>query len=315
MSSSRIIGLDVGGTQVKGGWIETSELPRPDPSALEERTQSIDTVLENGVDDFLKRLTSFAQDLGFDGALGVGVPGVFHSETGELQRSANMRALEGLRLEGELRARLGARPDLRITVDNDANAAAFGEQWLGAGRDVADLVLITLGTGIGGGVVLDGKVLRGPSGRGGEIGHLVVRARDSQAPEQEGLRCGCGAYGCLERVASATAAMRRAREASLTGNLEELHRRAAAGSPAECALFHGIGRDLGAGILSAVALLDITTVLIGGGFGRALEVLRPGIQEVLGERNYGTDQVIVRPAALGPSAGWIGAARSASPGE
>lgn len=313
MEPSRIIGLDVGGTQVKGGWIETSDLPCPDPSVLQKRTRSIDTVLENGVDDFLNRLTDFALELGFDGALGVGVPGVFHAETGELQRSANMRELEGLRLQGELRERIAGGPGARITVDNDANAAAFGEQWLGAGKDVADLILITLGTGVGGGVVLGGKVLRGPSGRGGEIGHLVVRARDSQAPEEEGLRCGCGAYGCLERVASATAAMRRARHASLPEDLEELHRRAVDGSPAEQALFREIGRDLGAGILSAVALLDVTTVLIGGGFGRALEVLRPGIQEALGERNYGTDQVVVRSAALGTGAGWIGAARSACP--
>ena len=310
MAAARIIGLDVGGTQVKGGWIETSEFPRPDPAVLEGRTRSIDTTLDSGVEDFLGRLVSFAEELGFDGALGVGVPGVFHAETGELQRSANMRPLEGVRLELALRGLLGTWPEA-VVVDNDANAAAYGEQWLGAGRDVTDLILITLGTGVGGGVVLDGEVFRGPSGRGGEIGHLVVRSRERDAPEDEGMRCGCGAYGCLERVASATAARRRAREAGLPEDLEELHRRAADGSAAELALFHEVGRDLGAGILSAVALLDVTTVLIGGGFGRALEVLRPGIEEVLRERDYGSDAVVVRAAALGPSAGWIGAARSA----
>ena len=191
MAASRIIGLDVGGTQVKGGWIGTGELPTPDPAALEPRTRAIDTALERGVDDLLDRLVVFANELGFDGRLGVGVPGVFDARTGELQRSANMHALEGLRLEDALRQRLGSRAEA-VVLDNDANAAAFGEQWLGAGTDVDDLILLTLGTGVGGGVVLDGEVFRGPGGRGGEIGHLVVRARDTDPPEEEGLRCGCG---------------------------------------------------------------------------------------------------------------------------
>jgi len=311
VAASRIIGLDVGGTQVKGGWIGTGELPTPDPAALEPRTRAIDTALERGVDDLLDRLVVFANELGFDGRLGVGVPGVFDARTGELQRSANMHALEGLRLEDALRQRLGSRAEA-VVLDNDANAAAFGEQWLGAGTDVDDLILLTLGTGVGGGVVLDGEVFRGPGGRGGEIGHLVVRARDTDAPEEEGLRCGCGAYGCLERVVSATAAMRRARAAGLPEDLEELARRARDGSRAEAQLFREVGRDLGAGILSAVALLDVTTVLIGGGFGRALEALRPGLDEALAERDYGQDAVVVRAANLGASAGWIGAARGAA---
>jgi glucokinase len=236
---------------------------------------------------------------------------VFDSHTGELQRSANMHALQGQRIEHQLRQRLDAGEDQVVTVDNDANAAAYGEQWLGAGRDVADLILFTLGTGVGGGVVLGGEVFRGPSGRGGELGHLVIRGRDSSEPEQEGLRCGCGAYGCLERLVSATAAQRRARARGLTDNMIELHRQARqAPGPARQVLFE-VGRDLGAGILTASALLDVTTVLIGGGFGRALELLRPGIEAVLAERDYGGLGIDVRSAALGASAGWIGAARSA----
>lgn len=307
----RVVGLDVGGTQVKGGWIEADELPDPDPGVLVERTRAIDTDLDRGVSDLLDRLAAFARELGLVDVLGVGVPGVFHPATGELLRSANMRAIEGVRLREELAARLDVGA---IAVDNDANAAAFGEQWLGAGRDVDDLILVTLGTGVGGAVVLSGEVFRGPTGRGGEIGHLVVRSRDAGEPEDPGLRCGCGAYGCLERVASATAARRRARAAGLTEDLEELHRRATEGSETERALFHDVGRDLGAGLLSAVALLDVTTVLVGGGFGAALDVLRPGIEEVLAERDYGNDPVVVRRAELGEAAGWIGAARGAVSG-
>ncbi|MDA1264988.1 MAG: ROK family protein, partial [Planctomycetota bacterium] len=159
-TATRIVGLDVGGTQVKGGYLERSELDRPDPDLLRGRLRAIDTDLSQGIGAFVDQLAAFARALGYDGALGVGVPGVFHSGSGELQRSANMKGIQGVRLAAELRARLG---EGRIVVDNDANAAAFGEQWLGAGANTRDLILITLGTGVGGGVVLDGEIFRGPT--------------------------------------------------------------------------------------------------------------------------------------------------------
>jgi len=311
------VGLDVGGTQVKGGFIRADELAAsggaPDVGELIPRTRAIDTLAERGGQDLLDRLIDFAHELTDDVpwpevALGVGVPGIFDPRSGILVRSANLRAVEGLDLVRALRGRMG-REQL-VVVDNDANLAAVGESWLGAGRGLDDLLLITLGTGIGGGAIIGGQPYHGPTGRGGEIGHTVVRSLAHGESEDPDLRCGCGAYGCLERLASATAASRRARAAGLTDDLAELARCADAAPGPERELLHAVGRDLGAGLLAVDALLDVATVVIGGGFGRALKMLRPGIEEVFEERDYGGAGLRLLAAELGASAGWIGAARS-----
>lgn len=312
-ASGVVVGLDVGGTRAKGGWVGLDELERLDPAVLAERTRAIDTDVERGAGDLLDRLAELATELGWDGALGVGCPGVFDASTGVLLRSANLAPLDGVDLAAELGRRLGCPRDA-VRVENDANAAAYGEQWLGAGRGVDDLVMLTLGTGIGSGIVLGGELFRGVTGKGAEVGHLVVKSLPEGGEEEPGLRCGCGAYGCLERLASATAAERRAEARGLTGDLRELARRARAAAGPERELMHAVGRDLGAGLLTVTALLDVTCFVIGGGFGRALDVLRPGIEEAYGERDYGNDPLRLLEARLGSSAGWVGAARLALDG-
>ena len=308
MSAASYLGLDVGGTQVKAGVVRSTDLGHVAGSTLVARTVTLDTHLDDGVDAFLDRLAGFARELGPPIRIGLGFPGVFHPVTGRLVRSANLRAVEGRDLAAELGSRLGF-PARAIDVQNDANLATYGEQWLGAGRGARDLVMLTLGTGVGGGIVLDGRLFTGPGGQGAEIGHTVLRSRAPGEPEEEGLRCGCGAYGCLERLVSATAAQRRARRAGLDGDLEDLAARARRGEPGARALFHAIGRDLGAGLLSVSAILDVGLYLIGGGFGAALDLLLPGLEEAYGERDYGAAPPRILPAELGGAAGWIGAAR------
>lgn len=312
MSGGRVfVGLDVGGTQVKGGAIRADELDRLDPEQVVGRTVTRDTDLERGASDLLDRLAAFARELGADGPLGLGCPGVYDGRSGVLLRSANLKVLEGVHLARELARRLDLEPP-SVAVGNDADLAAYGEQWLGAGRGIDDLVMLTLGTGIGSGIVLAGELFTGSGGRGAEVGHMVVRARRHDEPQEPGLRCGCGAYGCLERLASASAARRRAVAAGLTPDLEQLARRARDSDGPERALLRAIGRDLGAGLLALTALLDVGTYVIGGGFGGALDLLRPGIQEVLAERDYGRDPPRLLSAQLGAAAGWIGAARLAA---
>jgi len=311
VSAASYLGLDVGGTQVKAGVLAAAELARVDGPALVARTVTLDTHLEDGVDAFLDRLAAFAREVGSGARVGLGFPGVFHPVTGRLVRSANLRAVEGRDLAAELGARLSL-PARSIAVQNDANLATYGEQWLGAGRGARDLVLLTLGTGVGGGIVLDGRLFTGPGGQGAEIGHAVLRSRQPDEPEEEGLRCGCGAYGCLERLVSATAAQRRARRAGLGDDLERLAERAREGEPAPRALFHAVGRDLGAGLLTVSAILDVGLYLIGGGFGAALDLLLPGLEDAYGERDYGAAPPRILPAELGGAAGWIGAARWAA---
>jgi len=304
------VGLDVGGTQIKGGALRARELSSLDPALVTERLVSIDTELESGVERFFDRLADFARQLGFEGGLGIGFPGIFRTGSSVLLRSANMEALAGIDLGAELAARLDVDPD-SLAVCDDANLAAYGEQWLGAGRGLSDLVLLTLGTGIGGGILLDGKLFTGPGGRGAEIGHLIVRGLRPGEPEEDGLRCGCGAYGCLERLASATATRRRAAAAGLTADLPELARAAREGPGPERELWRAVGRDLGQGILNVTTLLDISTFVVAGGLGAALDVLLPGIEEALAEREYGGETPRIVPAELGTSAGWIGAVRVA----
>ncbi len=310
--SHTLVGLDLGGTQVKGGRIDADEVRTSgiDASTVVQRTSTLDTQLELGPQALLDRLADFAQDLGCKDSLGIGIPGVFEEQGGRLLRSANLSALEGLHMGEELAKRLGL-PAERVRVDNDANVATYGEQWLGAGAGIKDLVLLTLGTGIGSGLVIDGHLYTGPTGKASEIGHMVVRSRGFREPEVEGLRCGCGAYGCLERLASASAAIRRAEAAGLGSDLIALSKRARAAAGPERDLMAEIGYDLGAGLLAATAVLDVTCFVIGGGLGRSLDLLEPGIHAALNERDYGHAPPRILPAALGSSAGWIGAARMA----
>ncbi len=315
MSSSQraVVGLDLGGTQVKGGFVREGEHNPSDVENILARGATIDTDLERGAQDLLDRLAEFARELHPEGPVGLGVPGVFEQPGGRLLRSANLKALEGLDLGAELARRLDL-PRAMVHLDNDANAATYGEQWLGAGAGIQDLIMLTLGTGIGSGLVIDGQLYTGPTGKAAEVGHMVVRSRPADGPEDPDLRCGCGAYGCLERLASASAAIRRAKAAGLDSDLRGLCERArSAPGPERDCLFE-IGFDLGAGLLATTAVLDVTCYVIGGGFGRSLDVLEPGVRAALDERDYGHAPPRLLPASLGSSAGWIGAARMAHEG-
>ena len=305
-----VVGLDLGGTQVKGGFVLEGEDGKPDLDQTLSRVVAIDTNLDAGADDLLDRLAGFARELGSDGPLGLGVPGVFEEPGGRLLRSANLKALEGLDLGAELARRLDL-PREHVCVDNDANVATYGEQWLGAGAGIQDLIMLTLGTGIGSGLVINGHLYKGPTGKAAEVGHMVVRSLPVNGTEDPYLRCGCGAYGCLERLASASAAIHRAQAAGLETDLGKLCGLARAQSGPERELLFEIGFDLGAGLLATTAALDVTCYVIGGGFGRSLDLLEPGMRAALAERDYGHAPPRLLPATLGASAGWIGAARMA----
>ena len=292
--TGRAVGIDLGGTAVKAGAIsETGTI-------LERRSAPVDA--REGPDALLDRIAEIARGLGAKDRLGLGCPGVFDRPRGSILEAPNLRFLEGISLTETLARRLGLRAD-DVRLENDANAAALGEQWIGAGRGADDLVLVTLGTGVGGGIVLGGRLFAGPGGMAGEIGHVVV--------DPLGEVCGCGARGCLETLASATAARRRAAERNLPQDLERLSETARRIAGPERALLVEIGADLGRGLAVALTLLDVRLFVVGGGFGGALDLLEPGIRAGLAERSYGrrVEDVRVVPAALGPDAGWIGAAR------
>jgi glucokinase len=299
-AQSARVGIDVGGSAIKAGRITKD-------GAIQAEQNWDAPHFDRGPSHVLDGVAELARALHVDDALGIGVPGLLDRARGFLIESPNLPNFKALDVRAELARRLGLAPE-RIHVENDANAAAVGEQWLGAARGERDALVLTLGTGIGGGLILNGELFAG-EGMAGEVGHVVI------APG--GRDCGCGRKGCVEQYASATAARRRALEAGLPkdapGDLKRLAELARAGAPAERELCFEIGRDLGRALGPVLCLLDIRCFVIGGGFSAALDVLEPGIRAGIEERSYGERQHHVRlaRATLGPKAGWIGAAKLA----
>jgi glucokinase len=296
---TRFAGVDVGGSAVKLGVLARDGGDRSERSVPVRAGEPAQSIL-SAVASALRALAG-----GVPAAVGVGLPGLLDREAGCVPHSPNLPWLEGVPVARLLARELGL-PERAIRLENDANVAALGEQWLGAARGERNLLLLTLGTGIGGGLILSGELFVG-EGLAGEVGHLCI---DPQGPP-----CGCGSRGCLETLASASAARRRALERGLPagapGDLELLAGRARAAAGPERELLHAVGHDLGRGLALVVSLLDVRTFVLGGGFSAALDVLEPGIRAALRAWCYGerTEAVRLLPAALGPSAGWIGAAR------
>jgi glucokinase len=296
----KAVGIDLGGSAVKAGAVTESG------EVLARRSIAVDPTA--GASVLLDRIAELARELGAERTIGLGSPGLLDRARGSVIEAPNLHFLEGVSLRNELARRLNLPPQA-VILENDASVAALAEHWLGAGRGESDLLTVTLGTGVGGGLVLGGELYSGPGGMAGEIGHVVV--------DRRGPNCGCGSRGCLETLASASAARRRAIEKGVPrekpGDLELLAAAARRGPGAERDLLLEIGADLGRGLASAVTLLDIRLFVVGGGFGAALDVLEPGIRAGLAERTYGMriSDVRIVPAVLGADAGWIGAARLA----
>jgi glucokinase len=287
------VGVDLGGTAIKAGAISVD-------GQIVERC-SIPAELARGPEDLADRIAGLARELNFKETVGIGVPGLLDRDAGRVIMSANLHQIDGFGLVDAVADRLEISSS-KVALENDANVAALGEAWAGAGREEADFLLVTLGTGVGGGVVLGGEIQTGAGGLAGEVGHICVTP--------EGPLCGCGSYGCLETLASATAASRRARERGLPDDLAQLSAEARGGDLKAQELLHDVGRDLGRGLAAATVLLDLRVYVIGGGFGAALELLRPGIVAGLEERAYGRSakDYKILSAELGADAGWVGAA-------
>ena len=240
------------------------------------------------------------------------VPGLILAAENKVIISPNLHEIENIPLDEEI----GRRTGLYVTVENDANAAAWGEFRYGAGKDVEHQIFITLGTGVGGGVITHGVLLRGADGAGGELGHVTI--------ESAGPRCGCGNHGCLEALASGTAIRRRAREVasdqpySALGRLaierevlgEDVTRLAHEGDEAALQVLQETGRWLGIGLAGFVNTFNPEVIAVGGGAARAGElILGPARKEVqLRAQSPSRDTVEIKEATLGPESGALGAA-------
>ena len=235
-------------------------------------------------------------------AIGVGAPANIGPQHGILRNLPNLPHLEGMDLKAELEQRLG----MRATLENDATAAAIGENWLGASRDVKDSIMITLGTGVGGGVIIDDRPIRGIDGTAGKIGHICV--------EPDGHACKCGSHGCIEQYASATAIVRLAKEAGLdVTSSADVYNMAMSGDARAKAVFERMGRLLGITLAGLANLLNPQMFIIGGGAAAGWDAFIDHVRNELSARAFpepAARAVVVR-SELRDNAGILGAARSA----
>jgi len=289
----RAIGVDVGGTKTlaavvtRDGTIEARLVRPTDVSSQDALLAELDSQVEE--------LRSNHEGIA---AIGFGLPSQIDQPSGRALSSVNIPLADFA-----FRDRMAERHGLPVGIDNDANAAAIGEWRAGAARGARNVVMLTLGTGIGGGLILSGQPYRGATGRGAELGHVVV--------EYDGPPCRCGGRGHLEAVAAGPAADRAARELYGAGSdAHELVRRGQALEAAAIEALAEIGRRLGAGIASFMNVFEPELVIVGGGFSAAGELLLAPAREIVAREALPPirDQAPIVLAELGQDAGVIGAA-------
>ncbi len=292
------IGVDLGGTNLRAAAISAA-------GTIIDKTSGT-TNLDAGRDAVLEDITRNIRTLGERNGMtelvgvGIGVPGFIHMERGLIVGSNNLPALEGVPVRDEIEKRLGTK----VILENDANAAALGEKWMGAGNDVDDLVMFTLGTGIGGGIIHRGRIVHGFVGMAGEIGHITVASG--------GNPCGCGNHGCLEKHASATAVEGMAYMMSLGDDLTSLDvfEMAELGNENARRVFERMGIALGVAVATVVNLLNFPLYLLSGGMLPAWKYFAPAMFSEVEKRSFSyrhTDTRIEK-AVLGNEAGLYGAA-------
>jgi len=270
----KVIGIDIGGTNLRGALVsrEGNILKR----------MKISSQADEGIDKVIDNLAGFIRDIS-EGEnvyhIGMGIPGIIDSKYGIITQAPHILNVDDYPLRAVLNDKLGS--DIHIVIENVANSAAVGEWWTGAAKDVNSMIMLTMGTGVGGGIVLDGKLWTGADGMAGEIGHMTIYP--------DGAKCNCGNYGCLESYASATAIRRMVREgledkslnttlreSTKNANVEDIPKivmkAASAGDGFSLRIWEEVGKALGIGIASLINLLNIEMVVIGGGVSNAWDL-------------------------------------------
>jgi glucokinase len=287
-----LVGVDFGGTLVKAGLVEGGEVVR---------SMTAETTPGATVDEVLKTLTNVALALTpTPEAVGVAIPGEVDSD-GRCWRLTNVPGFEGVYIARELSDRLGCP----IAVENDATAAALGERLYGQGLAYPNFLMVTLGTGIGGGLVLGHQLYPGASGFAGEIGHMNIER------SHEARLCACGQRGCVEAYAGTKALLRRYRE--LGGQADEILPISVAarrGDEAALRVFEMMGEALGKGLANIQNLLDLNAIIFSGGISASFDMIEPHVRRAMREFAFAPplSAVPLLVSALGERAGVIGAA-------
>lgn len=314
-SSSCYVGIDLGGTQIKAGLLDPScqvLASTVDPTPADSRPEVVVEVMQ----ELARRVVADSGRQWSDvKGVGIGVPGLIESRTGIVRACVNLKGWKDVGLR-ELAGRAMGR---QIVVDNDANAAAFGEYSIALKRNTGlhHLALVTLGTGVGSGIVLNRRVFHGGGGLAGEVGHMIV--------EPGGHLCGCGQRGCLEQYASATAMVRQATNFMAAGKTSVLEANLLDGTLSTEAIFAAAenGDQLAARLVAELAnylaiscinlcrLIDLQAIVIGGGVAGAGEFLLQRLRSAFSEQNWGLaggTSPTFSATELANDAGFVGAA-------
>jgi glucokinase len=297
------IGLDLGGTNLRAAAIDRSGVMLDKIAGSTHFSAGREAVLAD-MTRAISLLRTKHGPTGLEG-IGIGVPGFIMVKEGVIRNSNNLPFLENFPIRDEIEQRLGTF----VILENDANAAALGEKWMGAGRDVDDLVLITLGTGIGGGIISGGHVVRGFVGMAGELGHVPV--------VPNGNPCGCGSQGCVEKHASATAVTAMARLMQLGENLTskevyEIALRDDIPGLKAREIWRVMGESLGMLLAMLVNTFNFPLYLLSGGMLPAWDLFAPPMLRTVEVRSatyrFTKPATRIEQATLGSEAGLYGAA-------
>jgi len=311
---TKILGIDLGGTKILTAVANTQGVMLSRDHSITPAKEGQDVVVKSILESVGRALDQAhiaAADLT---AIGLGAPGLSNPETGILFTSPNLPGWKDVPLRDIIAKELGKEAFLI----NDANAAAVGELYFGAGRGARNFIYITVSTGIGGGIIIDGKIYTGPTGTAGELGHMVI--------DDEGPQCNCGNKGCWETLASGTALSREARHRIKEGaatsilkyaggniekiNAEAIHEAAQTGDKLANELIARTAYYLGVGLANLVNIFNPEVIIIGGGLSNIGDMLLKPAFEEAGRRAFRQSYQAVRfaRAELGRNSGVLGAA-------
>ena len=306
----KFLGIDIGGTNLRGKIISERGDVLGEGKTRSDAHMGISSLMEN-LAGFIKGFSR--EEIS---AIGIGVPGTVDRRDGTLVHAPNIANTKNFPFTEALLERIGT--ETPVFIENDASCAALGEHRAGAGRDSDSMVMITLGTGFGGGIILDGNLWSGEDGFAGELGHMTI---DLSGPE-----CACGGRGCVETYVSQVAIKRIVRErpelaqklagteeSAIPERLAELARKK---DPEAVSVWNDFGANLGVGISILVNVLDVKTVVVGGGLSNAWELfigktLEEAKRRCLGEA---ASKLKIKRAALGDDSGVLGACYVAKSG-
>ncbi|MCR5775749.1 MAG: ROK family glucokinase [Lachnospiraceae bacterium] len=303
------VGVDVGGTSVKlgivnadGEIVETWEIP----TRTEDEGKNILPDIAQSVKDRIREKGISSDVIG----TGIGLPGPVDDD-GVIRKAVNLHWERTFNAAEELSELLGG---MKVRAGNDADVAALGEYWKGAGRDFGDMVMVTLGTGIGGGIIHHGKIYAGTTGAGGEIGHICL-------DPNEKIRCNCGNAGCFEQYASATGIVRLTKEELEASGEDSLLRNTEVtakalwdavrdGDRLAIRVAERFGFYLGWGLSIIAGVVNPEVFVLGGGVSKAGDIIIPYVRKYFDEHTFHAcrdAQIVI--ATLGNSAGLLGAAK------